>query len=72
MKEGATMFYRVLPNMNQQPAHKALAPRYTLLEDAWAVMAEGIIEDNNGRLVAFHARHLPWVEFGVKNGSVTL
>ena len=66
------MFYRVLPNMNQQPAHKALAARYTTLEDAWQDMSTGIVEDANGRLVAFHERHLLWVEFGVKNGSVTV
>ena len=58
--------------MNQRPAHKALAARYTLLEDAWQDMSTGIVEDANGRLVAFHARHLLWVEFGVKNGSVAL
>ena len=60
--------------MNQQPAHKALAARYTTLvrRSRGQDMSTGIIEDNNGRLVAFHARHLLWVEFGVKNGSVTV
>ena len=66
------MHYKVLPNMGQRPAQRALAPRYTLLEDAWQDMSTGIVEDATGRLVAFHERHLLWVEFGVKNGSVTV
>lgn len=40
----------------------AKARPYERLEDATADMGEGVVFDSSGEVVAFHERHLRWVE----------
>lgn len=53
--------YRVVPSTTYRPAQFALARRYERVEDAVAAMGEGVVLADDGRLVAFHERHLPFV-----------
>lgn len=54
--------YRILPNPNYTAVQFALAHRYSTLEGAWADMGEGIVVDDQGTLVAFHERHLWYLQ----------
>lgn len=57
--------YRVVPSTTPLPSALATARRYTRVEDAVGDMGEGVVVGVDGpnlRLVAFHERHLPYVE----------
>jgi hypothetical protein len=54
--------YRVVSGPFYRPAQVRRARPYTRVEDAVAVMGEGLVLDAHGeRLVAFHERHLSTV-----------
>lgn len=58
------MTYRVLPGPTATRAQRALARRYSDLDEALANMGRGIVIADDDRLVAFHERHLGWIERG--------
>lgn len=53
--------YRIVRTPDPRPAEFALAVRYTRVEDAVADMDAGVVLADDGRLVAFHERHLPYL-----------
>lgn len=54
--------FRIIPHLNVKPSRLATAKRYTRLEDAFADMGEGIIVGSDNRIVAFHEKHLRFIE----------
>jgi hypothetical protein len=54
--------YRVLPAPLSSPAQTARARRYDTATSAVQAMGEGIVTAADGRLVAFHERHLSMIE----------
>lgn len=54
--------YRVVPTPTPRPSHLALARTYDDVNTAVAAMGEGVVMSATGRLVAFHERHLGYLE----------
>lgn len=57
----AAEVFRIVRSPNYRPSHLALARTYSRLEDAVADMGEGIVVGIDGRVVAFHEKHLRWI-----------
>lgn len=62
--------YRIVRNVNFKPAQFALAQKYSELSDAFADMNDGIVLDDNGEIVAFHERHLRFVQRAAKTPEI--
>lgn len=56
------MRFHIVAGPMYSPVQLALAPRYSTVESAIADMGLGMVVASDGRLVAFHERHLPMVE----------
>lgn len=54
--------FRVVRSPTFKPSQYALAPRFSRLEDAFIEMGEGIVLGEEGRVVAFHEKHLWFIE----------
>lgn len=60
-----TETYRVVPSTTPRPSALTTTKRHSRVEGALAVMGDGVVvgvEGANLRPVAFHERHLPYVE----------
>jgi len=55
------MRYRIVPDVFARPRN-ATAPTRTRLVDAVLDMGSGLVIDPSGRIVAFHERHLRFIE----------
>lgn len=64
MTETKRRFYITRTGVDTPASRIALAMQspYSRLEDAWYDMGGGIIFDSTGAVVAFHERHLLWIE----------
>ena len=60
--------YRIIPSVFASPVQVAMSPRRADIEHAVADMGFGVvIDEQTGRVVAFHESHLPFVNAGVGN-----
>lgn len=57
-----TETFGVVPGPMYRPSQLALAKAHPTVEDAVAVMGDGMVLGGSARLVAFHERHLPMIE----------
>ncbi len=62
--------YRIARNPDVPRAEMGYARRYERLEDAVADMGEGLVFDDSGAIVAFHERHLRWLEYRGRSSGV--
>lgn len=54
--------YRILREVGSKPSEFLIAPPRHNLRDAVADMGGGLVVDDTGRLVAFHERHLDYLQ----------
>lgn len=54
--------YRIVQSPYYKPAQFALARRYTDLTNAFIDMGEGVLLGDDERIIAFHEKHLRFVE----------
>ena len=57
--------YTITAHHAPKPVGRALAPRYSTVEAAFADMRDGCVWEGE-RLVAFHERHLAWLQHAHK------
>lgn len=68
MSEENGVRYRVVRSIYFTPADFALARRYSRLEDALAVMGDGLVIADDWHVAAFHERHEAAMTRGVTFG----